>query len=371
MPIHPNVKAYDNTFILTSVICYRFNIKTNDEVNVKRAVFFLLLVVLGIHSAGAIERPKVHAEIMVDGRFFFEGNANDGQYDTTDRYQIRSAAVTIDGKLPHNVEYFTEFGLSTCTGSGTDLKIMNAGVVMNITDSFHMGIAQDHVLRGFAATTECSTRLTLEKPNYVKTFGACHPLGFMMGGYTELPAGFGLEYELAICNGKNGTLDGEHDYVFGTKVDLPLDGFSLAASYNHTAANYFDEAYEEYSEDGYRYNIGVNYEKEGIWFTSEFSQGEGFSRDDQEMQAWYAQLGYHFKLNTQKTSLTGIQPYVMYENWDKDVDGDAQYTFLQSGINLKVSPYSQIKFCYRKELDQANGVDKTADSFVIRIQAGL
>jgi hypothetical protein len=335
----------------------------------KKIVVLLLLFVLTISWAEKLELPKIHAGFMLDGKLYSGDTANSGDYNSTDRFQIRKAAITLAGKVPRNVAYFVELGLSTCSGSGSDLKLMNAGLLLNLSENFHLGIAQDHVLRSFAATTECTTRLTLEKPNYLKTFGTCHPLGLIAGGYTELPAEIGLEYELALCNGVNGTLDGEHDFVLGAKLATPVAGLGLTASYNHTAANYFDATFKEYSEDGYRYNVGVNYENKGIWFTSEFSKGEGFTTDDQKMEAWYAQLGYLVKLKSGPFS--GIQPYVMYENWDKDVAGKAKYAYLNTGVNLKISPYSQLKLSYSKELEQPDGIAEAADSIVLRLQTGF
>ncbi|MDY6915243.1 MAG: hypothetical protein SVM86_02865 [Candidatus Cloacimonadota bacterium] len=100
----------------------------------------------------------------------------------------------------------------------------------------------------------------------------------------------------ALMNGINGTLDGEHDYNLGVMYYTPWEGLTLTADYNHTARNYYNDNFEQYSENGYRGLAGIQYVNNNVLATGEIVKGKGFAEDDQEMLAYYLQTGYSISI---------------------------------------------------------------------------
>ncbi|MCD4829881.1 MAG: hypothetical protein K8R90_10675 [Candidatus Cloacimonetes bacterium] len=337
----------------------------------KHAILAIIMLSVFATALAQIQKPSVHSTIMLDAKFYSGDTANDGSYDRDNRFQVRKAALAFEGVLTDRVDYALEVGTSTCVGIGGGVKLMEAVVMYALADNFHIGLQQGHILRGMAATTECAARLTMEKPAFLKTFGSCHPLGFVANNYIELGERMGLEAELAILNGVNGTLQGEHDYNLGIIFDTPVEGLSVAGVYNHTAQSYFDDNYEEYSEDGYRAGGGLNYLAHGIWVTGEYFTGKGFESDDQEMNAWYAQGGYEFSTGLER--LPAVQPYICYESWDRDSenDSDAQFSYIEAGLNLRLSANTIIKSAYRTPHDTPDSAVEEPASFIVRLQTGF
>jgi hypothetical protein len=316
----------------------------------------------------AIQPPVVHPSIMLDAKFYGGDAANNGDYNTTNRYQVRKAALAFEGSLDENISYDIEFGTSTCSGSGVQFKLMDAGIFYHVNPNLKVGLQQGHILRGFAATTECTARMTMEKARFFTAFAACHPTGLVINNYLPLGDIAGLEAELALMNGTNSTLDGEHDYNLGTILHSPLEGLALTAVYNHTAQHYFDANYNEVSKDGYRAIGGIQYENYGIKATAEYYIGKGFSSHDQKMNAAYLEAGYAFPVAMQ--SLTAIQPYVLYEYWDKsaDTDADSEFDFFSAGVNFSLSAATKIKMQYSLPTTTPDGLTEEPSSFVARLQ---
>jgi len=249
------------------------------------------------------------------------------------------------------------------------VDIQEAEIMYNLHDSIKFGVRKGHVLRGFTSATECQGLLASEKPNHSMTFGTCHPMGVAVETYHELPSNMALETEVGLFNGGNSTLDDELDLNVAALFQTPLPGLSALAVYNLTNRKYFDASFNQYSENGYRWAAGLEYVANSLWITSEFLRGKGFERDDQEMQVWYAQVGYD--ISTGLKCLPGIQPYVYYENWDKDVGNDAKYQFLEAGMNFKTSANSMLRLAYKSMIEKAPGGVAEPDQILARIQVSL
>lgn len=336
----------------------------------KKLILVLGLVILQFALSADFEPPKVHSTIMLDAKFFSGGDSNNGNnYDTSNRYQVRKAALEFEGDW-QQLEYGIEFGVSTCTGSSVQLKLMEAELMYRWNKKLKLGIKQGHVLRGFVGSVECRDRLTMEKPNFFKTFATCHPMGFVAEYYLELGDITALETELALMNGTNSTLDGEHDYNLAAKFYTPLDGLALCAGYNFTAQNYYDDNYNLYSDEGYRTFFGTNYENYNISATAECFIGKGFSDAETEMLAYYLQAGYAIPLNIPQIKY--IQPVFMYEFWDKDSEENtkSEYTYLNTGLNISLNEYTKLKLNYQIPQDEPENSVEQESSFVIRLQIG-
>ena len=330
----------------------------------------LIIAIMLVGAAWAVSfTPEVHSVIMLDAHFYSGEAANDGVYDTTNRYQVRKAAFSLEGTLQDNIRYAMEAGVATCVGSGDQLRLMDASLLYRLTPNISVGVQQGHILRGFSAITECPARLGLEKPVFATAFGACHPLGAIVEGYFELDGNMGLQAELALLNGVNGTLDGEHEYNIGLIFETPLPGLSVGGSYDHVARQYYDEQFSQYSEDGYRAVAGVNYQNHGLWVTGEYYTGESFERDDQTMDAWYAQAGYDIATGWQP--LPTVQPYAGVESWDKDTDTEALYQYVEAGLNLKLSAWTKLRCAYRTLIETPDGVTEEPSGVTIRLQTGF
>ncbi|PID27637.1 MAG: hypothetical protein CSB55_08160 [Candidatus Cloacimonadota bacterium] len=340
----------------------------------KKTVKVLILLLFAVTVFADYQMPSIHTSIMLDSKFYSGNQANKGNYDNDNRFQVRKAAVEIEGEINEYLEYTFEFGLSTCIGKGAELKVMDAGIAYNLNENISFGLQQGHVLRGFASITDCRERLTIEKPIFQKTFGTCHPTGFVADAFFELSEYSDIEIELALLNGTNGTLTKEHDYNIGAIYNTPLPGLGFSGSYTMTnSLNYYDENYQQYDDRGYRANFGIRYEPADFHFSTEYYLGEGFQKSDQEMEAYYVQSGYAIQINHAR--LQYIEPYVMYEFWNKDKgsDVDSEYGYVNCGLVASLSEAVKLKFNYQEEIKHpGNGaVAHTPSSFIMRLQFGL
>ncbi len=336
----------------------------------KHLTLLLVLVFLMSALVADFRTPNIHSAIMLDTMFFSGDNSNDGTYGNSNRFQIRKAVFSVEGLVGDRMNYALELGLSTCYGAGNQLKLMEAELNYELIEDLYIGIQQGHILFGFAGTTECSARLSLEKPAFSPTFGTCHPLGFIIDKYMDLGSNMDLEAELAIVNGPGGTLDGEHEYNLGMIFSTPVRGLSLSGVYNHTNRIYHDENYENYSDSGYRVVSGFELINKGIWLTGEYYFGKGFTRADQKMEAWYLQAGYEIK--TPLSRLRVIQPYFKYEFWNKDegTSSKEEQVLIEAGLNFKLSPYTMIRSAYRQIAVESSFPSKPS-ALIVRLQTNF
>jgi hemolysin activation/secretion protein len=86
------------------------------------------------------------------------------------------------------------------------------------------------------------------------------------------------------------------------------------------------------------------------------------------MNAAYLEAGYAFPVAMQ--SLTAIQPYVLYEYWDKsaDTDADSEFDFFSAGVNFSLSAATKIKMQYSLPTTTPDGLTEEPSSFVARLQ---
>lgn len=334
----------------------------------KLLTMITLVLILTTVLFAELELPNIHSAIVLDTKFYSGGDSNSGNYDTSNRIQVRKAALEFTGTLDKKIDYAVEFGVATCQGTGLNLKLMDASIFYNFNNNIKAGLLQGHVLRGFVGKTECSERLTLEKPVFFKTFATCHPTGFVVNTNFELGEVAALETELALMNGVNGTFDGEHDYNLGLIFHTPFSGLSVSADYNHTEKGYYDENFQLYSESGYRSICGLKYDNYNFQATGEYLIGKGFTYDDQEMTAYYLQAGYAFPMKYK--FLNYIQPYAMYEFWDKNSaeDDESEYTYINAGLIFSLTESTRLRFNYMKPQDKPDNAPEEASSFVIRLQ---
>ena len=337
----------------------------------KKLVTMLLVLISVAAFATDSMMPTIHSTIMLDANFYNGENSNDGTYDNSNRFQVRKAAISVEGLVGERMNYALELGLSTCVGSGNQLKLMEAELKYELIEDLLIGIQQGHILSGFTGTTECSARLTLEKPAFIPSFGNCHPLGFIITKYHELGLNMDIEAELAIVNGSGGTLEGENEYNFGLILGTPFSGLSLSGAYNHSKRSYYNQSYESYSRAGFRMISGFEYISRGLWLTGEYYYGEGFTRDDQEMEAWYLQAGY--EIPTSIKGLNTIQPYLKYEFWDRDKgsSNSEEQVLVEVGMNFKLSPYTMIRTAYRQiDIDSVSTPAKPS-ALIVRLQTNF
>lgn len=337
----------------------------------KRYLIVILSFLMVISASAELKLPNFNGSVVLDSRFYSGDNANANDYQTSDRFQVRKATLSLSGEVDEDFSYALEIGNATCVGSGDQIQLMEAEVGYNIIDEVKIGFHKGHVLRGFASDVECGEQLALEKPIFHQSFSACHPTGAFAEGIFSFDNNMGLEVQLSFLNGRAGTINDEKEVNLGFIFDTPLKGLAVSGAYTHVDAIYYDGNFEEYSEDGYRAFGGVKYEDYGIIFISEYYKGEGFQKDDQVMDAWYAEAGYAFKTGLKK--LKFIQPFAKYEFWDKDSDNDAdtEYTYFQGGMNFKVSEHTNLKFSYVTQLDKPENIEEEADYFVVRFQTGF
>ncbi len=328
----------------------------------------IFLLILSISMIFAIEKPNIHASIMLDAKYYDGESANKGFYDTSNRFQVRKAAVNLDGNLAKYMNYELEFGISTCQGAGIDFKLMDATLEYELPLNTVIAVQQGHILRGIAGVTECSDRMTMEKPVFFTSLFNCHPTGILVKTIQELGAESELEVEAAFMNGGNSTMDDEWDYNYGMTYRTPVTGLAITGVYNHIGRKYYNTLGQNYSRAGYRAIGGLEYINYNLAATGEYYKAKGYLTKDNEIEAWYMMLGYALKVNSDR--LKAIQPYAMYEYWDKEAENDidSEYTYLNIGLNFSLNKYTKLRFAYKTELENPSGVTNTPDSAIMRLQ---
>jgi hypothetical protein len=336
----------------------------------KKIIVLVSVLMTVILCYAQIEKLDYHSTIMLDAKFFSGDNANDDSYANSNRFQIRKASFGLEGEINQEIEYALEFGVSTCTGSSANVQISEAVLMYKLFKNTKIGFQQGHILSSFANKTECPARLTLDKPDFIKTFGDCHPFGFVVNNYTAL-GDFALESELSFSNGTNTTINGEKQYNVALMLETPLNGLSLITAYNGVKKGYYNNLAETVIHDGYRVSGGMNYEQQNIWLTAEYFTGKAFVSKDQKMNAWYAQAGYDIPVNQGK--IKSLQPYIQYQQWDQNSDSSlsANKDLMEAGINLKMSEYTKIRLGYILITEDPENSAKSPDSFVVRLQTGF
>lgn len=316
--------------------------------------------------------PQVHAGLMLDFNSFSGDDANTGDYNTANRFQIRKAAFGLNGRIGDYISYGFEGGVATCVGAGTDLKLMEAEIDYHLNDNITLSVKQGHVLRGFSGITECSVRVPMERPEFYTAMTTCHPTGFVANFQYDLPLNSDIEFETAFMNGAGAnTLDGEKDYNFGTIVNTPISGLAITGVYNMISKEYYLDGSMK-SKDGYRSIAGLKYDFANANITGEYYTGKGFDTKDREYNAYYLLASY--KIDTKITDrINYLQPFVRYSYWDKaaELDEGQEFDYLETGLIISLDAYTKLKFNYKKNISQPDEINEEPASFIARIQVNI
>lgn len=338
----------------------------------KVIILITLLAFCSVVLNAQVTLPQVHAGIMLDYKNYSGDDANTGFYDTSDRFQVRKAAFDISGTIGNYLSYGVEAGVSTCVGSTSTLKLMDAEISYHVNDNITLAIKQGHVLRGFSGATDCSVRVPLERPIFYTAMATCHPTGFVANFQYDLPYEADIELEAALMNGgSNNTLDGEKDFNFGTIVNTPLPGLAVTGVYNLVSKEYYlDNAMK--SRDGYRVIGGLQYDLANFNITGEYYTGKGFDEKDRKYNAYYIQTNYLISTNF-TNRMNYIQPFVRYSYWDKtaELNSSSEYDYLDAGLIISLDAYTKIKLNYNINLSQPKGINEEPSSFIARIQVSI
>jgi len=349
------------------------------KIKTKRQQFVLSLLLLMITpvSAQYLSLAKIHTTVAVQTEFYF------GEDDTILGYQVpdnkfsaRYAAIELEGKLGKYVEYNLEMGTATCLGPGAAVNMMEAGIFFKPINFLKMGIMRGHIMRGFELYEECMDVLTAEKPRFFKTFAPCHPTGAVMDLDYDFTETMGFSAQLSYLNGtQKGTITEEHDMNLGIILRIPVPGLSIGGFYTDMQQDFeFDEELDKASRNGF----GLNYDAFNVHLRGEYYLGKGFFSiypdvlsEDLEMRAFFFEGAYEWA--TGNTAVSYVQPYVMYQSWDKgyNVEGDQKYTYITAGLTLELgSPNTKLRIDYEIPREFPDDTYEEAARLIIRLQVG-
>ncbi len=330
--------------------------------------------------------PSVHLEMALQAESFSNGDSTffAGVAKSAESgFTIREAKMIVEGKYKAHLEYNFEFGNASCMDGG--FLLMGAGILYKPNSNWKVGITKGHVLRGFEMYADCVHLLTAEKPVFAKKFSPCHPLGATVEFERELGKNSGILAQLVAAEGSGGTLDDEHDINFGVHYRTPVNGLTLAASYNSWKWNAQYSRKDSIPDpkgsrddyvtfyvrdkaiyDGYRAILGVDYDANNIEFRSEVYIGRAFRDlldipyyrelwadssntakiagapyEDLEMRALLIEAGYRIPIDHEQ--IRHLLPYVQYQFWDQAANldnGDYKSAFVAVGFDLGIGPGS-------------------------------
>ncbi|MBI9032215.1 hypothetical protein JEZ13_09480 [bacterium] len=336
----------------------------------KKLVLLLTLISCFAAVNAQVEMPQVHAGIMLDLNTYRGEGANIGSYNTSNRFQVRKAAITVNGRVGENVDYAIETGICSCVGGGTGLQLLEAEIDYHLNENISLGIKQGHVLRGFAGTTECLARIPMERPVFSLSMTNCHPTGFVANFQYNLPYNADIEFETAFMNGDT-SLDGEKDYNFGTIINTPISGLAVTGVYNLVEKKYYLDGGMK-SKDGYRAIGGLKYDFHDFNITAEYYTGKGFQTKDTENDAYYILGSYRINTNF-FNRIEYLQPYARYSFWDKAAESNAgkEYDYLDLGLVISLDAHTKLKFNYTDPMSiPSDKLDEPA-TFTARIQVSI
>ena len=349
------------------------------KIKTKKQQFVLSLLLLMIIpvSAQDLSLPKIHTTVAVQTEFYF------GEDDTILGYQVpdnkftaRYAAIELEGKLGKYVEYNLEMGTASCLGPGAAVNMIEAGIFFKPINFLKMGIIRGHIMRGFELYEECMDVLTAEKPRFFKTFAPCHPTGAVMDLDYDFTETVGFSAQLSYLNGtQKGTITEEHDMNLGIILRIPVPGLSIGGFYTDMQQDFeFDEELDKASRNGF----GLNYDAFNVHLRGEYYLGKGFFSiypdvlsEDLEMRAFFFEGAYMWE--TGITELPYVEPYVMYQSWDKgyNVEGDQKYTYITAGLTLGLgSPNTKLRIDYEIPREFPDDTYEEASRIILRLQVG-
>lgn len=332
--------------------------------------------------------PEIHASLVLDAYAIDDDRPTTLTtfHPGTDRIAVREASLALEGVYGDRVEYALEAGTATCQGN-TNFQLLEAGIMVRLAGGLRVGYKKAHVRRGYALFGECTDQLTAEKPVYSGVLAPCHPTGCFVEMDRSL-GGWEVEAQLAVLNGANGTLDGEHDVNLGATVHTPVQGVSLTGYYDDIeflTGDMVDQAF--LSGDGSRAGLGCDIRRGPFRFRAEHYWADGFPMqvigpatsgsprddllkhyEDHAMRAWYAQAGVDIPTGT--AAVPSLRPYVRYQWWDRDEDsdGDAVSEYLTLGVLV---PIEDTGATFRVDYETPTGTPDDLEEEAARLTARL
>ena len=342
---------------------------------------FALLIMQSLNisdiSAEELPLPEFHSEVTLQSEMYFGDDDTISGYLVPDnKFVIRHAVIEAVGKLGNYIEYDMEIGSATCVGAGNQILLMEAGLFIKPLDFLKAGIMKGHIMRGFELHDECVHLITAEKPRFSFTFSPCHPTGLVIETDYDFTDAMGISAQLAYLDGATGTFDDEHDINLGLTFRTPIEGLSFGGFYTDWQQDF---EFDGEPDNGLRTGFGFDMNKFDAHLRGEYYLGKGFysnyenvSSKDLEMNAFYIEGAYMVK--TGSNILPYVQPYVMYQSWDKasNVDGDYVYSYLTTGMSFGLGEYdAKLRIEYETPISAPDDAPEEARKLVIRIQGGI
>ena len=363
------------------------------------AAILLLTAISDICPATEFETPEIHADVSIQSAFYLdEDDRIPYLSQSSDKTEIRHAAIEAEGVLGKYLEYNVEIGLSTCAGGGCStsgsLTLAEAGVFFKPYEFFKIGLYQGHVMRGFELYQECTEVLTAEKP-HLKGIFTCHPLGLLVETDYKFDENMGVNAQLTINNGNSGSgsIEDEHDINLGAQFRTPYPGLSVGGFYTdwQWKVSEYDPDISDFKStcyNGSRIGFGFDYDHSGLKIRSEYylidgyvdtnpirtytSGGDTLSAEDLESRGFFLEGGYAFDMPGEMIPF--IQPYAMYQSWDKasNADGDNKLTYLTLGVACGLgSEHAFLKVDYEMPLDSPDDTFDEAKRLIVRLTSGF
>jgi hypothetical protein len=318
-----------------------------------------------------------------------------GDADTAHEFLVRRARLRVKAQVTKWVSAFLQTESQVNTGTGSDMRILDAWVALHPHDLANLYLGQNMAPAGRQITTSSGASLTMDRPgitNYNLTWGLngraqfntatfgdgnlpfegevnVRDLGATLFGTRSFTEDIHLKYYLGGYNGVRESVDDEDTLRFTGRVQLnlldPEPGYfnsatylgakktvALGASYDRQGSIATDEDageidYEWFEIDAFaEYPLGPgsatfeaayqNLDLDGA--TALIDGSERFDARRTEGDGFYVQGGYFI-------TDWNLQPFAAYEQWNTEADDDlgsfdavrAGLTYYIKGHNAKVS----------------------------------
>ena len=383
----------------------------------KLLTMITLVLILQTVLFAKFELPEIHTNIVIQAESYFGDNdvvqdsSWQGNFENTiytvpvNKFAVRSATIEAEGLFNEKIEYNMEIGMATCSGGlGINILLMEAGLFYKPYEFMKIGFMKGHIMRGFEMHDECVGVLTVEKPYSLGAFkNQCHPTGLIFEADYDFTETMGFETQIGILNGpQEMSFDTEYDRNIGLIFRTPLPGLSLGGYFNlikQDFGNVDPETNEPVYEKGHRFGFGADFDFNNIFVRGEYYAGKGFTgskvpetiklADELEMNAFYIEGAYTFKTNGEK--IPYIQPYVMYQSWNKASNVDAFYwdnsatiiddeilcenfvsNYITAGITFGLDEeHTKLKFDYEFPVTVPDNESEEAGKLIVRLQTGF
>ncbi|MEA2096732.1 MAG: hypothetical protein U9P73_08600 [Candidatus Cloacimonadota bacterium] len=376
-----------------------------------------LVLILQTTLFAEFELPEFHTNIVIQAESYFGDNvvvqdsSYGGNFENTiytvpeNKFAVRSATIEAEGTFNEKIEYNMEVGMATCTGGlGINILLMEAGLFYKPYEFMKIGFMKGHIMRGFEMHDECVGVLTAEKAHFLGAFkNQCHPTGLVFEADYDFTETMGFETQIGILNGpQEKSFDTEYDRNIGLIFRTPLSGLSVGGYYNLIKQDFGKvdpETNLPVYEEGNRFGFGADFDLNNIFIRGEYYAGKGFtgsvipeiikSADELEMNAFYLEGAYTIKTNGEK--IPYIQPYMMYQSWNKAADVNAFYwdnpatiiddeilcenfvsSYLTAGITFGLDEeHTKLKFDYVFPVTVPDNESEEAGKLIVRLQTGF